>query len=1257
MGYYSKMIWTMAFAALVSSAAYGAFDDVTVEKYPDADAVLVEGVCDTAYKPDGTYSSETVNTVKILTEKGRRDESEIELGYSARYGSAEVVSVSVVAPDGTEREVDVSKTTKETTDNSSAAENIYDTQHRKVVCTVPGLKVGDVIRYKTRRSVFKSRVKDSYSDISVLEWKSPIVRQVVRVKAPKELPIKCMAVRYPLGNVEYKAEELGDGSTLHVWTATNSPQAFDEPDTPPFYTLIQSVRISTAEDWPTLSRWYWDLCQDHLAKTTEAITNRVNEIMEPTSPDDPAEKRIGAVYKWVSQEIRYMGLTMEDTSPGYAPHDVSITFDNRYGVCRDKAALLVAMLRIAGFEAYPVLIHVGAKMDEEVPMPYFNHAIAAVRAPGDPAANKDGFILMDPTNESSADLCPAYLGDKSYLVATPWGEKLHLSPVFPADANSVKVKGKAELQRDGSMVVESVADFSGINDNVYRQALLRRKPEDRRRMFERIVSNAAAGAELLSFEMWPKDLRETESLLRVKLLYRVSEAVLKGENRDELTVPFLTRVLGSANWILDGGTSLEKRRFPLVVDSTAKTEETVEVDLGGALGGKASVPDPVEFDGPYAYSRSYSIKDGVLVARRVHAVNAVEFSPAQYLELREGIKRVEAADRPRPAFSKNPYADANVRVLRSAMSYNVTSPTSWVVTNVVEKEVLTYDGKKRSSELKFAFNPTWKDVELVSAVVSNRDGRVSAVGEREKSLFDCEWSGAAPRYPASKELVVNLPSVEIGSVISYTTVTTVTNAPAPFRTVWVFDVTEPTDELSVDYRDWKGGSFSRTVRNPKKIPSEPMQPNYLLWRDVKTVSHGDIAEVAANLRPAADVKPVKACEALDAAAKCKTPEERIEAVRGWMAKHVRVAGPSLYEVPLAMQLTDPKTVLEERYGTRLDYIRTLCAVLRGAGLDASVVFAASDAFDDLDLRWRPFAEGDARHFSLALCRVNVKKGGFLCWGGSTTTYYLGTENEYSPLGPSHYAASSFIDPAPGSASTKTLMYIEGAALKYPSKDRTCCDISVRENGAVDFDYASELYGPGVGSFRKKYAEMLPEDRSRHFQQMLGGIAQAASATRELATDVEGYPAKLSFSAYVPDYATVSGDAITLVLPEIGSRIFALTGSSRETPLGVPAVSSDEEAVVKVTFPEGYTEIEHLPDAFSFVSPDGKGVLWRSLDVKSEKNADGRLVVMVTQFQPARIESVLQPEYFALLKDFSRISSSRANRTIVVTKPGATPKKP
>jgi len=42
-------------------------------------------------------------------------------------------------------------------------------------------------------------------------------------------------------------------------------------------------------------------------------------------------------------------------------------------VCRDKAALLVAMLRKAGLPAYPVLVNYGEKKDQDVPNPFFNH--------------------------------------------------------------------------------------------------------------------------------------------------------------------------------------------------------------------------------------------------------------------------------------------------------------------------------------------------------------------------------------------------------------------------------------------------------------------------------------------------------------------------------------------------------------------------------------------------------------------------------------------------------------------------------------------------------------------------------------------------------------------------------------------------------------------------------------------------------------------------------------------------------------------
>ena len=1236
-----KMMWAVFFAAAVFvSRADGTYGHVTVEKYPDADAVLVDSLEESRYNPDGTYVSEDSNTIKILTEKGRREESVISLSYNARYGVSKIVEVKVTGADGTVRDVDFAKTTKEATDNSSVSANIYDPMDRKIVCTIPGLKIGDVVHYRTRKEVKMARVKNHYANIFVFEWTCPILRQTVRIIAPKDRPLKRMAVRNPLGNVKYSSRTLADGGVEHVWVALNSPQAFAEPDTPPLYKLVQNLYVSTAEDWQTISRWYWDLCVPHLSKTTPAISNQVSKILASCGKKAGDYDRISAIYKWVAQEVRYMGLTMEETSPGYAPHDVNITFENRYGVCRDKAALLAAMLRIAGFEAYPVLIHAGAKMDEEVPLPYFNHAITGVRAPGGKGADKAGYILMDPTDESSRDIMPAYLGDRSYLVATPFGETLHLSSVPPAEANSLDVESEGSVEKDGSLLVKSVVRFGGLNDNAYRRGLLKMTAEDRRRFFERVVKGLSSSAELISAELSPDDLRRTEEELSVELLFRVNEALLKGESREELTVPALSRVLGAANWAFDGSTSLLTRRFPLVVSSTARTTELIRIKLGDSIGETVALPRDIAINGAYSFSRKTSVRNGVYTMKRSLSVNEVEFSPDDYAELLESLKTVEAAERERAVFAKSRYADANVRYREVTASVNVTGPGSWVVTNVIEKEILTYDGKKRSAELKFSFNPSWKNIEVVLAMVMNPDGSVASVSDREKSVLDAGWSSSAPRYPATKELVVNLPSVEIGSVIRYITVTTVTNAPAPFYATWNFDSTEPVDLMSVDYRDWKGGRFARDERNLKRLPSEPMMAPASFWREMKTVALGDFGSAARNLKKAAEVDPDDFGETLANSNLVKdgdkpvSAEDRIRTVRDWMAKYVRVSGPSLYETPLSFQTTPVGTVLKERYASRFDYIRTMCALMKGAGLDADIVFAANDFTDAERTRIRDVLEyPNVGKYSIPVCRVRVKSGSFLGMGGTVREYFIGTENEYTPVTASSVGRSTCLD-----VDSEIPVDLKSCIAADEDAVSSRYTIYVRENGAVDIDYEQETKGASVGAFRKLYSEMLPEDRSRHFQKMLGALAQAASATRELVTDIKA--AKLSFSAFIPDYATKAGDTMTVTLPEIGFSLPSLTGSVRETPIFIPGNRTSRSVEVKVVFPEGYSEIEHLPRSL--------GRYGYSIDAGSvTKDSKGRLVLTVAERTDSRRSVMYGADDFAALKDFSRVASGRANRTVIV----------
>ena len=86
----------------------------------------------------------------------------------------------------------------------------------------------------------------------------------------------------------------------------------------------------------------------------------------------------------------------------------------------------------------------------------------------------------------------------------------------------------------------------------------------------------------------------------------------------------------------------------------------------------------------------------------------------------------EYAFRRSPVFERTGTdANADVRILRSTTDVTLTDPDSWVSTSTVSKVVLTYAGKKANSEIKLNYNPVWQQVELISATVSNLDGKRS----------------------------------------------------------------------------------------------------------------------------------------------------------------------------------------------------------------------------------------------------------------------------------------------------------------------------------------------------------------------------------------------------------------------------------------------------------------------------------------------------------------------------------------------------
>ena len=101
---------------------------------------------------------------------------------------------------------------------------------------------------------------------------------------------------------------------------------------------------------------------------------------------------------------------------------------------------------------------------------------------------------------------------------------------------------------------------------------------------------------------------------------------------------------------------------------------------------------------------------------------------------------------------------------------------------------------------------------------------------------------------------------------------------------------------------------------------------------------------------------------------------------------------------------------------------------------------------------------------------------------------------------------------------------------------------------------------------------------------------------------------------------------------------------RETPIFIPGNKIAQRIEVKVVFPEGYTEIEHLSKPlYGYCN-----CIVAGLETRESKD---RLVVTVTEWTGPRQSKMYEARDFASLKDFSRVASSRANRTVIVRRKG------
>jgi tetratricopeptide (TPR) repeat protein/transglutaminase-like putative cysteine protease len=248
------------------------------------------------------------------------------------------------------------------------------TSARTVYVQFPRLEPGDVVELKYRVDDVGERGEFAgyFGELEYLQSEAPISHAEYVVITPKDRRLYIDAQRIP---GLQQSVELHGSQRVHKFRADGLLGVGAEPAMPPWSEVLGFVHVSTYPSYRELGAWYWGLSRDQLEldSATRELIHRI------TAQATSTREKVKIVYDWVVKNTRYVAL--EFGIYGYKPRRAVQTVTRGWGDCKDKAAVIVAMLNELDIPATMVLVRSGQRgrfQSEVASLAPFDHAIAYV---------------------------------------------------------------------------------------------------------------------------------------------------------------------------------------------------------------------------------------------------------------------------------------------------------------------------------------------------------------------------------------------------------------------------------------------------------------------------------------------------------------------------------------------------------------------------------------------------------------------------------------------------------------------------------------------------------------------------------------------------------------------------------------------------------------------------------------------------------------------------------------------------------------
>lgn len=444
-------LWNAPHFSVPAKDLYDAISQVPVSD--GANVVLYDDDESFSFDEAGRLTHVGHYIYKVLTAKGVEAWDSLSVGWDPWHEMRPVIRARVIEPDYSEHNLDPSAITEE-----PARGGDYKTYSdgKRLRAPLPAIAPGAVVEEEylereTEPFFAPGRVGRSFFGHA----QASVTHSRAVFDAPASLPLRIETHLLPQVKPS-RVEADGRVTTTYDIGALESVEARD-PDLPPDAFVFPEIDYATGASWQSVAAEYSKIV-DSRAKP-EAVQSIVDGLVAGKTTQRDKE---AAILDYVDGQVRYTGIEFGEAA--IVPHDPADTLRLKYGDCKDKATLLVAMLRAAGIQAYVALLNAGSRLDVPADLPgmgLFDHAIVYV--PGSTPLWIDG-------TDQYARLGQLPINDQGRhaLIARPESTALTITPESTSHDNVLLEQREIRLSENGPATVVEKTMPTGVFESHYR---------------------------------------------------------------------------------------------------------------------------------------------------------------------------------------------------------------------------------------------------------------------------------------------------------------------------------------------------------------------------------------------------------------------------------------------------------------------------------------------------------------------------------------------------------------------------------------------------------------------------------------------------------------------------------------------------------------------------------------------------------------------------------------------------------------------